>query len=428
MESSAGNSHLINARLTHQKSRISLIETAAVQDLQNALIELNSSNDIDECVILQTCNRTEVYAVGEDYENASKKLTEYLLKRCKTKSEKAKNAIEICSNQDALKHLLRVTSGLESMVIGEDQILGQVWNAYRAAKSAKTVGPVLKTVFVRAVSVGRRVRNETKINRGAVSIGSVAVELAEKRLGSLNGKTVLVMGAGETGTLVAKALSRCSPHTIFIANRTYEHAVKLADELQGEVVKLDKIEDVLKDADVVICSTSAPHYLLKKERISKIMKQRTNKKGLMIIDISNPRNVEDSVQEIDSVNLNNIDDLREIADKNKDKRQEKIEKASQIIDESLVLLEQDLKAQSVSDIVSFLFTYAEQIRQKELTKAKKMLCELDPKKKEVIDSLTFEIVEQTLVPIVTKLRNAAVNGDRKMIDAATELFKLKHKK
>jgi len=427
MEASTGNSHIINARITHQNSGISLIETTAVKDLKKTLKKLYANDSIDECVILQTCNRTEAYVISKNPKTASEELKEHLLNRCKTKPAEAKNAIEVCSNQDALKHLLRVSSGLESMVIGEDQILGQVWNSYRTAKSAKTVGPILKTVFTRAVSVGRRVRNETKINRGAISIGSIAVDLAKTLLGSLNGKTVLIMGAGETGTLVAKALSTCSPHAIFIANRTYERAVKLADELQGEVVKFDKLENALKDADVVICSTSAPHYLLKKEPVSKIMQQRVNKKGLMIIDISNPRNVEDSVKEIEGVNLYNIDDLRGIADKNKDKRQGKTEKASKIVEESLFLLEQDLKAQSVSDIVSFLFAHAEGIRQKELSKAQSMLGNLDPKKKGVIDSLTFEIVEQTLVPIVAKLRNAAVNGDKQMIDAATELFKLKHK-
>ena len=427
MEASAVNSQIINARITHQNSGISLIETAAVRDLQRALKQLYDNESVDECVILQTCNRTEAFIISKEPEKAVDKLKEHLLNRCETKTAEAKNAIEICLNQDALNHLLRVSSGLESMVIGEDQILGQVWDAYKEAKTAKTVGPILKTVFTRAVSVGRRVRNETKINRGAVSVGSVAVELAETLLGSLNGKIVLVMGAGQTGTLVAKALASRCPHAIFIANRTYERAVKLADELQGEVVKFDKLEEVLKDADVVICSTSAPHYLLKKEHVSKIMEQRVNKKGLMIIDISNPRNVEDSVEKIDGVTLYNIDDLRGIANKNKDKRQEKAEKASNIVKESLFLLEQDLKAQSVSDIVSFLFAHAEEIRQKELTKAQSMLGNLDPKKKCVIDSLTFEIVEQTLVPIVAKLRNAAVNGDKQMIEAATELFKLKHK-
>jgi len=422
MQSSAGNINIVNARITHHKSRVSLIETVAFEDLKSSLTELYSMDKVDECVILQTCNRTELYIVSKDNENTAKMINDYLMKRCGTKSEEAARAIEVSLNQDALKHLLTVASGLESMVVGEDQILGQVWGAYSTAESANTVGPILKTAFTRAVSVGRRVRNETDINRGAVSIGSVAVELAETLLGDLNGKNVLVMGAGEAGTLVAKALARSCPNAIFIANRTYERALKLAEELKGKAVKFNRLEEVLKDADVVICSTAAPHYLLKKEPVCKIMKQRSNRSGLMIIDISNPRNVEESVQDIDGVKLYNIDDLRGIAERNKEKRQEKAEKALKIIDDALLLLEQDLKAQSVSNIVSSLFSHAEKIRQKELMKAHNMLGKLDDKKRDVIDDLTFEIVEQTLVPIVENLRNAAMNNDKQMIDVAVKLF------
>lgn len=422
MQSSAGNINIVNARITHHKSRVSLIETVAFEDLKSSLTELYSMDNVDECVILQTCNRTELYIVSKDNENTAKMINDYLMKRCGTKSEEAARAIEVSLNQDALKHLLTVASGLESMVVGEDQILGQVWGAYSTAESANTVGPILKTAFTRAVSVGRRVRNETDINRGAVSIGSVAVELAETLLGDLNGKNVLVMGAGEAGTLVAKALARCCPNAIFIANRTYERALKLAEDLKGEAVKFNRLEEVLKDADVVICSTAAPHYLLKKEPVCKIMKQRDNRSGLMIIDISNPRNVEESVQDIDGVKLYNIDDLRGIAERNKEKRQEKAEKALKIIDDALLLLEQDLKAQSVSNIVSSLFSHAEKIRQKELMKAHNMLGKLDDKKRDVIDDLTFEIVEQTLVPIVENLRKAAMNNDKQMIDVAVKLF------
>jgi len=422
MQSSAGNINIVNVRITHHKSRVSLIETVAFEDLKSSLTELYSMDNVDECVILQTCNRTELYIVSKDNENTAKMINDYLMKRCGTKSEEAARAIEVSLNQDALKHLLTVASGLESMVVGEDQILGQVWGAYSTAESANTVGPILKTAFTRAVSVGRRVRNETDINRGAVSIGSVAVELAETLLGDLNGKNVLVMGTGEAGTLVAKALARSCPNAIFIANRTYERALKLAEELKGKAVKFNRLEEVLKDADVVICSTAAPHYLLKKEPVCKIMKQRSNRSGLMIIDISNPRNVEESVQDIDGVKLYNIDDLRGIAERNKEKRQEKAEKALKIIDDALLLLEQDLKAQSVSNIVSSLFSHAEKIRQKELMKAHNMLGKLDDKKRDVIDDLTFEIVEQTLVPIVENLRKAAMNNDKQTIDVAVKLF------
>ena len=167
------------------------------------------------------------------------------------------------------------------MVIGEDQVINQVWNAYLEAEKAKAAGPVLSLLFNRAVNVGRRVRRETGINKGAVSVGSAAVELAENLLESLNEKKILVMGAGETGTLVAKAMARRCLSPIFIANRTYERALRLAEELGGKAVKFDKLSEVLVDADVVFCSTSAPHYLLTKELVSKLIVARQNKNDLL---------------------------------------------------------------------------------------------------------------------------------------------------
>jgi glutamyl-tRNA reductase len=413
---------LVNARITHHKSGISLIEAVAFEDLENSLTELHSMNNVEECVILQTCNRTELYIVGKDGKDVSNLPTDYLIKRSGIKSEEATKAVEVSLDRDAIKHLLRVTSGLDSMVVGEDQILGQVSNAYLAAESANTVGPIFKTVFNRALSVGRRVRNETEINKGAISIGSVAVQLAEVLLGTLEGKNVLVMGAGKIGTLVAKALASGCPNAILIANRTYNRALRLSKELHGKVVKFDKLEEVLKDADVVICSTAAPHYLLTKESVGKVMGQRKKRSDLLIIDISNPRNVEKSVQELEGVKLYNIDDLRTISEKNKEKRQERVESASKMVDEALLSLEQDLKAQSVNYIVSSLFSHAEEIRKKELKKALKMLGNVDRKKRSVINSLTFEIVEQTLVPIIENLRKAAKDDDKKLIDVASKLF------
>jgi len=349
-------------------------------------------------------------------------LGEYLINRAGSMAEEASRAIEVSLNQDALRHILRVASGLESMIVGEDQILSQVWDSYLEAESVGMVGPVLKTVFSKAVSVGRRVRNGTGINKGAVSIGSAAVELAESLLGNLNGKKVLVIGAGETGTLVAKALARRCLNAIFIANRTYERALKLAEELCGKAVKFDRLEETLIDADVVICSTSAPHYLLTRELVCEVMKQRHNRSDLMIIDISNPRNVEKSVQDIEGVKLHNIDDLQMIAERNKEERQKSVEKASKIIDEELLLLDRDLKTQSVRNIISSLFLRAEEIRQRELMKALNMLGNIDEKERKIVDDLTYILVKQTFVPIIENLRIAAMNNDKQLIDVAVKLF------
>ena len=422
MYSSTGSINIVNVRITHKKTRVPVMEAVAFKDKKSALTEIRFIANVDECVLLQTCNRIELYAVSKDGEKTVKIFSEYLIKRAGTIAEEVSKAIEVSLNQDALKHILRVASGLESMIVGEDQILSQVWNAYLEAESVGTAGPILKTVFNRAVSVGKRVRNRTGINKGAISIGSAAVELAESLLGNLNGKKVLVIGAGETGTLVAKALARRCLSAIFVANRTHERALKLAEELCGKAVKFDRLEEALVDADVVICSTSAPHYLLTKELVCDVMKQRRNRSNLMIIDISNPRNVEESIQDIEGVKLYNIDDLQSIAERNKEERRKSIEKASKIIDEELPLLERDLKAQSVMNIVSSLFLRAEKVRQRELMKALNMLGNIDEKKRKVIADLTYILLKQTFVPIIENLRIAAMNDDKQMIDAAVKLF------
>ena len=260
MHSSAKTDHTINVRITHKTARVPLMEAVAFKEKEKGLAEIRSLENVEECLILQTCNRIEIYAVTEEADNTVNLVKAYFAKRAMEHTEEAFKAIETSVDNEAFNHLLRVTSGLESMVIGEDQVLNQVWDAYLEADKAKTVGPILKHLFNRAMTVGRRVRNETGINKGAVSVGSAAVELAVNLLGNLEDKKILVMGAGEIGTLVAKALARRCLSPIFIANRTHERAVKLAEDLKGKAVKFDQFEEVLVDADVVICSTAAPHY------------------------------------------------------------------------------------------------------------------------------------------------------------------------
>jgi len=416
------NIDIINVRITHKTAGVPLLEAISFKDKGNALTEIRSLGYADECVLMQTCNRLEFYLVSKDGAYASKMMREYLANRAGNMREEASRAIEVSMNQDALRHILRVASGLESMVVGEDQVLNQLWAAFLEAENAKTIGPVLKNVFNKATNVGCRVRSETGINKGAVSIGSVAVELAGSLLGSFEGKNVLVMGAGEMGTLVSKALARRSLSAMFIASRTYERAVKLAEQLSGKAVKFDKLSEALLDADVVICSTSAPHYLLTKPIVQEVMNQRRNPGELFIIDISNPRNVEKSVQDIAKVKLYNIDDLQGIAEKNKEERQKRAEKAQEIVEWELVLLERDVRAQEVRNVISFLLSHAEEVRRRELVKALGMLQNPDEKEKRVMDDLTLVLLKQTFIPIVENLRKAAVNGDKKTIETAVKLF------
>jgi glutamyl-tRNA reductase len=398
------------------------METVTFKDRAQGLADVSSLEGVEECLILQTCNRVEIFLVTGETVQAAGLTKEYLAKRAGVNSEEANRAIEIDIDNYAINHLLRITSGLESMVIGEDQVLNQVWDAYLEAEKAKTVGPILKHLFNRAMTVGRQVRNETGINKGAVSIGSAAVELAVRLLGNLEEKKILVMGAGSIGTLVAKALARRCLSPIFIANRTYDRAVKLAEDLSGKAVKFDQFEKVLVDADVVICSTAAPHFLLTKEIVLRLMTQRQNKNNLIIIDISNPRNVEKTVQEVVGARLYNIDDLKMIADRNKLEREKSIEKAVQILDQELVSLDQDMKSLSTRLIISSLLSNAEQVRQRELVTALNMMGELDERQKQILNDLTSILLKQTFIPIVENLRSAAKNGDEQLIEAAVKLF------
>jgi glutamyl-tRNA reductase len=422
MQLSVQNVNVVNVRITHKTAHVPLLEAVSFKDKRSALSKLRELCKVDECLILQTCNRIELYLVGQNNENSAQIAAAYLADRAGAMAPAAFSAIEISQNHESLLHLLCVASGLESMVIGEDQIINQVWDAYVEAEEAKTVGPILKLLFLKAVDVGRKVRKETGINKGAVSIGSAAVELASSLLEHFNEKNILVMGAGEIGTLVAKALARRSLSPIFIANRTYDRAVRLAEELSGKAVKFDKLNEVLVDADVVICSTSAPHYLLTKNLVLDLMRHRKNRNDLLIIDISNPRNVETSIEEVPHVRLYNIDDLHFIAERNKQERHKSIQEALKIVDRELVDLERTMKTESVRKIISELLAQTEDVRRRELAKAFSKIGKLGEREKKVISDLTSILLKQTFVPLVENLRVAAMNDDEDTIEVAVKLF------
>ena len=422
MHSSAKNIDVVNVRITHKTAHVPLLEAVSFKDKAYAEGEILLLDGAQESVLIQTCNRIELFLVSEDGDRTVKSAVEYMQNRMPADSSEAEKAIEYSVNHEALSHLLRVTSGLESMVIGEDQIINQVWNAYLEAEKARSTGPVLSLLFNRAVNVGRRVRRETGISKGAVSIGSAAVELAENLLTNLNEKKILVMGAGETATLVAKAMARRCLSPIFIANRTHERASRLAEELGGKAVKFNMLGEVLVGADVVLCATSAPHYLLTKDVLSKILSSRQNKNELLVIDISNPRNVEEAIKELPGVALFSIDDLTSIAEQNKLERQKSMQEAVKIVDDELEVLERAVKGNSVSEVISELLSQVEQSRQRELNKALDMMDSVDERKRRIINALTSSLLKQTFLPVIENFRKAAENNDRALLEVATRLF------
>jgi len=413
---------IVNVRLTHKTANVPLLEAVSFKEKANAYVKMRSIEGVSESVLIQTCNRIELYLVSENGDKTAKSAVELLENRAYGSAPEVCKAVEYSINHNAVRHLLRVTSGLESMVIGEDQVINQVWNSFLEAQKSQATGPVLSLLFNRAVKVGWRVRRETCINKGAVSVGSAAVALAEKLLTSLKEKKILIMGAGETGTLVAKAMARRCLNPLFVANRTYERALRLAQELGGKAVMFDKLGEVLVDADVLFCCTSAPHYLLTKELLSHLITARQNKEELVIIDISNPRNIEACIKDMSGIKLYSIDDLTSIAKQNKLKRQKNAENACRIIDHEITVLERALKADSTNGFVSKMLSNVEEIRQRELCRALIMLDTLDERQKKIVDQLTSILLKQTFLPVVENFRRAAENNDVELIKSVPRLF------
>lgn len=401
--------------ITHSKATVEEIEEAWDGDIEKMLKDLHSSELVCECVVMKTCNRVEIYIV-------SPKGSTVLFQFAK-KMGLSSNIVDFFEHEESIMHLLRLASGLESMIIGEDQILGQIKDLYLVAKKLGTSGRTLDTAFSKAIQVGKRVRTETEINRGALSIASASVDLAEETVGDLKDKMVLVIGTGEMGTLVTRALSHREIELMYIANRTYTAAKELADEMGGHAVHFDQIEENLRRADVVISATGAPHYVLKHEQIEKAMSLRD--KELLLIDIANPRDIDPSISDIPHVTLYNIDNLRVINEKNLELRMEEAKKAQAIIDEEFGLLTKQYKRQKADTLVSELYAQSYKLRVNEKEKALTKLSAyhtIGETEQQIIEDLTHSIINKMLAEPTKVLRYAAEIGDDELLESVGRVF------
>ncbi len=394
---------ILNIRVDHHTADIAQIERATHQ-LEDIFKKIEDNSDVQEYLYMKTCNRSELYLVmnqtPEDYLDQSFNF-------------------KIEYDGRALRHLLRLSAGLESMIIGEDQILGQIKDARKKGIKEGTIGPVLRTVFTKAVHVGQLVRNNTRINQGSISIGSAAVELAESVHGDLKCKKVLVIGAGKMGTLVARALVEKKLKAIVVANRTYQSAVRLAGELGGCAIHFEKLYDAMADADVIISATGAPHSILTYKQVEEAVLP-DNLNSLVMVDIANPRDIDENVKKL-GVKLFNIDDLRVIANNSVKMRESEISKVESIVEEELELLEKALRHLEVEPIISNIRINAEEIRRNETIKAFKMLGDMNGKEK-IVDDLTQILVDRIFYEVIKNIRRAAEKGDKKTIDAVETIF------
>ncbi len=398
------NIMILNIRIDHKTADIGRIEESTMK-MDEIFAKIQEDHEIQEHIQIKTCNRAEIYIVMDE-----------------TPLNYHWDGLVVEKNEKALEHVLKLSCGLESMIIGEDQILGQLKDAHKTSIKKRSCGPVLGTVFTKAIHVGQTVRKKTLINQGSVSIGSAAVDLAESVLGDLKCKKVLVIGAGKMGTLVAKALVEKHLKAIVVANRTYDRAVCLAKELGGSAIHFDRLANAMADADVVISATGAPHTILTTEKVKLAVNPETLKKMVMV-DIANPRDIEEDIAKL-GVKLYNIDDLRGIADKNKKIRMSKAKKAETIIAEELELLEKSLRHLKVEPIIATIRSQAENIRIRETDKACRMMGDINGKER-IVDDLTKVVVDRVFSDIIHNLKEAAENDDEKVLKVAESLFQKK---
>jgi glutamyl-tRNA reductase len=412
---------------SYKKAKLPLLEALVFKDTAAVMKGLCSQGLMEECILVQTCHRVEIYGVLKDSskEDSVKKILKFWSANTGVSLDIITKSVDLLKGREALVNLFNVASGLDSMVVGEDQILGQVRTAYVKAKKLGSVGLVLDKVFMKAMNVGRKVRNETRINEGSVSISSAAVDLAAKELGDLRPLKALVVGAGEAGSVAAETLRRRGVKKILIANRTYETGVQLAKKVQGKPILFEEIYEVIPRTDLTIIALTVDKPVVKASRLRKIFSGQRVNRGLFLVDISQPRAVEEEVGNVDGVVLRNIDSLKEVVEESIRSRQAEAEKAKKILFEELARFEKQQMEFLVQPLISEIYKRVDGIRQKELKRALSKMAESDEKKMQILDRFSRELVERVLQMPIDQLREAALNSDDGLLSAAEKLFKIK---
>jgi glutamyl-tRNA reductase len=419
--------NIIVAGLNHRTALVGIREQFALSEekIGEALYTLKKNPLIQEALILSTCNRVEVYAVVTNTEEGCDALKNFFLGLAhQIPADAVASALYIYSATDCLRHLFRVSASLDSMMIGEPQILGQLKDAFDLAMSHKSTGVLLNKVFKKAISVAKRVRTETKIAENAVSISYAAVELAKKIFGELHQKSVMLVGAGEMAELAARHFISNGVKSLFVANRSYERALELAGEYNGIPVRFEDFVVEMAQSDIVLCSTGAPHYVIGPQDVSKVISARQNR-PIFFIDISVPRNIDPAINQLDNVFLYDIDDLKLSVEANIRSREAEALKAEAIITEEVSQITRWFKSLDAIPMIVALKEMAEEIRAKEMKRTLDKIGTLTPEQSEAIDGLTLSIVNKLLHGPLTALKEEThgTNGNA-LLEATQKLFLL----
>jgi len=410
--------------LNHKTATIEIREKVAFDGpkLGQAIEGIKKLDRVKESIILSTCNRVEIYAAVSDKKMGSEQIKEFISRFHNVNRDELDRALYVHEGVNAIRHVFRVASSLDSMVVGEPQILGQVKDAFEFALKSKSTGVYLNRLMKKAFSVAKKVRTETRIAENAVSISFAAVELAKKIFEDLSTKSFMLIGAGEMAELAARHLISNGVIDVYVTNRTYERAKELAEEFDGKVVPFDDFLEELVHIDIVICSTGAPDYILLKDQMQSIMKER-KQRPVFIIDISVPRNIDPAINDLDNVYLYDVDDLQDVVDMNIKGRAKEAEKAERIIlseVESFKRWQDSLVA--VPTIIA-LRQKAEEIRKQEFEKAMKKIGHLDEEKIKSIEYLTTAIVNKLIHGPTVALKTEYEDRDL-IVDITKRLFQL----
>jgi len=399
---------LLTTGVSHKTAPVEVRECLAFREetLPAALADLRARTGVSEAVILSTCNRVEITLTTEYAADPQLIVDSFLSDHKSVSTASIGPHLYRHEGQDAIHHLFRVAASLDSMVVGEPQILGQLKNAYAVAKESGAVCGWLEGLMTRAFSVAKRVRSETGIGQMAVSVSYAAVELARKIFGDLNNRTVMIVGAGKMSELAARHLRRSGASHVFVTNRTHERAVEMAELFQGTPVEYSRFIGMLPEVDILIASSGAPHYILKKDDMQRVISARRNK-PMFLIDIAVPRNIEPTINDLDNVFLYDIDDLQEVVNSNLRERAKEADHAEKMVAEEVERMMARLKVAEVTPTIVGLQEQLEQIRLGELEKVKRRMGPLTPQQEEALEALTRGIINKVAHGPISELRSQA---------------------
>jgi len=402
------------------RERLSLTEGRAV----SALRELTAVAGIHEAAAISTCNRTELYLIVSDPVEGESTALGMLARQAEIRPTELLGHLYSLRAADAARHLLRVTAGLDSMIVGEAEIQGQVKRAYELSMVEGATGPILNRLFRGALSAGGRAREETEISEKGVSIPSVAVELARRALGDLSERRVLVVGAGETAELVARALVARGVRTVFVANRHYDRAIGLAQRFDGSAVRFEELPEQLAAADIVLTATNSPHHIVERDDLDQVMTGRPER-PLLAIDIAVPRDIEPACREIAGVSVHDIDDVQTIVERNTSGRESEAKRAEHIIEAELDRFERWLGLQEVVPTISALREHGDEVVRRVLAENEGRWESLSAADRERVEKMAEAIASRLLHEPTLRIRRSACSGESYyFISALRELFGL----